>query len=190
MAEKQERHPGGAPTKYKEDFSRMAYVACSQGGFTDQQLADLFSVSRRTIDYWKHKHLEFLHTIKRAKAKFDYEVVEKAFFKRCTGYYYTETIREPDEPGSKKMVVIRKTRKHIVPDAKGCMDWLCNRAPDRWKKLKHIELGGKDGGPIKNQTLVMVPSGPMTIAQWEKEVKEARKAEPERLRGARLGQRT
>ena len=95
MAERQEKHPGGAPTKYREEYARMADVACSQGGFTDQQLADLFSVSRRTIDYWKHEHIEFLRSVKAAKNKFDSEVVEKAFLKRCTGFFYNEITREP-----------------------------------------------------------------------------------------------
>ena len=54
------------------------------------------------------------------------------------------------------------------------MDWLCNRQPDRWKKLKHVELSGKDGRPVKTESLVAVPSGPMSIEQWEKQVKEAR----------------
>jgi len=59
------------------------------------------------------------------------------------------------------------------------MDWLCNRQPERWKKLRHVELGGKDGEPVKTQGLVAVPSGPLTIAEWEAEVREARKADPE-----------
>ena len=46
-----------------------------------------------------------------------------------------------------KYVTVRKVRKEVSPDAKAAMDWLCNRNPDRWKKLKHMELtgpGGKD----------------------------------------------
>ena len=89
MKKKTKKHPGGAPTKYREEYARMAYVACSTGGFTDKKLADLFGVSRRTIDYWKHKHLEFLRSIKKAKLEFDSSVVEKAFLKRCTGFRYT-----------------------------------------------------------------------------------------------------
>ena len=111
-------------------------------------------------------------------------MVEKAFLKRCTGFYYNETTREPitvDEIDPKtgdlvkvtKMVVTKRARKHIVPDARGCMDWLTNRAPDRWKKVKHVEISGEEGGPVKTQGLVAVPSGPLTIAEWEKQVKEA-----------------
>ena len=73
------------------------------------------------------------------------------------------------------MVITKKVTKHVVPDAKGCMDWLCNRAPDRWKKVKHVEITGAAGGPVQTEMkLVALPSGPMSIAQWEQEVKEAR----------------
>jgi hypothetical protein len=186
MTEKTEKHPGGAPTKYREEYARMAYVACSKGGFTDKNLADLFGVSRRTVNYWKKNYSEFLHAIKKAKLEFDSSVVEKAFLKRCIGFRYTETTREPaavqeTDPGTglitdkTRMVITKKVSKLVIPDVKACMDWLCNRQPDRWKKLKHVELSGKDGGPVETQSMVAVPSGPMTIAQWEAEVKEARK---------------
>ena len=186
MAKKAERHRGGRPVKYKTDYARMAEVACSQGGFTDQKLSLLFDVSKSTINRWKKDHPQFWDSIKSGKEKFDYEVVEKAFLKRCTGFSYNETIWEPvivDEIDSEtgdtikvtKMMVTKRVRKTVVPDAKGCMDWLTNRAPDRWKKVKHVEISGKDGEPIKTESLVAVPSGPMSIAQWEKEVREARK---------------
>lgn len=78
-----------------------------------------------------------------------------------------------------KMMLTKRVRKVITPDAKGCMDWLTNRAPDRWKKSKHVEITGKDGGPVKTESIVAVPSGPMSIEQWETEVKEARKHDTE-----------
>jgi hypothetical protein len=190
MTEETEKHPGGAPTKYREDYTRMAYIACSEGGFTDKKLADLFGVSESTINRWKHDHPDFWDSIKAGKNKFDTEVVEKAFLKRCTGFYYNETTREPvtvdeidpttcDLVKVTKMVVTKRVRKYVSPDVKGCMDWLTNRAPDRWKKVKHVEIAGEDGDPVKTESMVAVPSGPMTIAEWEKQVKEARKADPE-----------
>ena len=86
--------------------------------------------SRRTIDYWKRRHLEFLRSIKEGKLEFDSSVVEKAFLKRCTGFYFTETTREPTavdtvdpETGNlvkvTKMVITKRIRKYVVPDARG-----------------------------------------------------------------------
>lgn len=181
-----EKDPGGAPTKYQEDYARMAQVACEEAPFTDLKLSKLFNVAKSTINEWKKEYPDFKKALKDGKDTFDTTKVEKAFFKRCTGYKFTETTREPGifRPQDGKpmvienpeMVVTRKVTRHVVPDAKGCMDWLCNRMPSRWKKLKHVEITGKDGGPVKTETgMVAVPSGPMTIEEWEKEVKEARK---------------
>lgn len=181
MTEKTEKHPGGAPTKYQADYARMAEVACVEGGFTDLKLAKLFNVSKSTINRWKKAYPQFWDSIKVGKDLFDTTVVEQSFLKRCTGFYFNETTREPttNAQGETKMTVTKRVRKYVVPDAKGCMDWLTNRAPDRWKKSKHVEITGEKGGPIKTESMVAVPSGPMSIAQWEAEVREARKADPE-----------
>jgi hypothetical protein len=182
MVKNQEKHPGGAPTKYKEEFACMAYVACVEGGFTDEKLGLLFDVSKSTINRWKKAYPQFWDFLKAGKEKFDTEVVEKAFLKRCTGFSYNETTKEPvtNAQGETKMMVTKRVRKMVVPDAKGCMDWLTNRAPDRWKKVKHVAITGQDAGPVQTESLVAVPSsGPMSIAQWEAEVREARKADPE-----------
>jgi len=171
-------------SKFDDDYPRMAQVACAEGGFTDIKLAKLFNVQKSTINNWKKEYPEFKAALKAGKDTFDIEVVEKSFLKRCTGYNFTEITREPQitkvmhgdgtQEEVYKMVVTKRVRKHVVPDAKGCMDWLTNRAPDRWKKSKHVEITGRDGGPVKTESLVALPSGPMTIEQWEKEVKAAR----------------
>lgn len=176
-------------TKYDDDYPRMAKIACAEGGFTDQKLAHLFDVAKSTINEWKKNHPEFKAALKEGKDFFDTEVVEKAFLKRCTGFAYNETTREPQitkvlkgdgtEEEKYKMVVTKRVRKMVVPDAKGCMDWLTNRAPDRWKKSKHVEITGQGGGPIRTESMVAVPSGPMSIEQWEAEVREARKHDKE-----------
>jgi len=31
---------------------------------------------------------------------------------------------------------------------KACDIWLCNRQPERWRKLKHVELTGRDGANL------------------------------------------
>lgn len=181
------KDPGGAPIKYQEDYARMARIACEEAPFTDLKLARLFNVVKSTINEWKKTYPEFKQALKDGKDIFDTTKVEKSFLKRCTGYKFTETTREPatlnrQDPEDEtklieytEMLVTRRVTRHVVPDAKGCMDWLCNRDPTRWKKLKHVEITGKDGGPVKTTGMVAVPSGPMTIAEWEAEVKEARK---------------
>lgn len=176
-----EKEPA-AQSKYQEDYARMAEVACSEAPFTDLKLSKLFNVSKSTINNWKKDFPEFKAALKAGKDVFDSTKIEASFLKRCTGYAFNETTREPvkwlnPKTGLEetKMAVTKRVRKYVVPDAKGCMDWLCNRQPDRWKKSKHVEITGDKGGPVKTESLVLLPSGPMSIEQWEKEVREARK---------------
>ena len=190
MTEKIAKHPGGRPSKYREEFARMARISCEEGGFTDLQLARLFDVSKSTINRWKKDHPEFWDSIRIGKDEFDSSRVETAFLKGCIGFRYTEVTREPaavqpvdpetgGEPAEPRLVVTKKVSKLVLPNPRACLDWLTNRAPDRWKKVKHVELTGDNAGPVKTESLVAVPSGPMTIAQWEAEIKEARKHDKE-----------
>lgn len=164
------RRPG-RPRKYQPEFARMAKVACEEGGFTDLKLARLFNVSKSTINEWKKDFPEFSDSIKEGKDAHDCAKVEKSLLKRATGYRFTEQTQELmwiDDPKVeqpsiedqlvrgirpkriKKYVTTKKVRKEMAPDGKAAMDWLCNRNPSRWKKLKHVELTGKDGKDLIN----------------------------------------
>ena len=158
-------HNMGSPTKFKDEFVHLAYIACSEGGFTDEKLAKLFSVAKSTINLWKKARPEFYDALRRGKDEYDCEKVEAALNKRAVGFRFTETHRElstvldPDTPdltpqeildGVKpktiqKLIITKKIGKLIPPDAKAAEFWLCNRNPDRWRKLKHVEVTGKDG---------------------------------------------
>lgn len=155
----------GRPRKYKPEYAHIAKIACEDGGFTDLKLGRLFSVSKSTINQWKKDFPDFSDSIKEGKDVYDCEKVEKSFLKRATGYRYWENTQElvwiddpkADQPTKEeeiagasrikiqKYITVKKVRKDISPDAKAAMDWLCNRNPKRWKKLKHVELTGKDG---------------------------------------------
>jgi len=161
---------GGRPTKYHPDFVHLAYIACKEGGFTDLSLSKLLKVSKTTINNWKKEHPEFYAAVKKGKDEHDCEKVEASFLKRAKGFRYVETTRElqqvlsqpapvslqptdgtdasthqPEAVATFEMVVTKRVSKVYPPDAKACMDWLCNRNPDRWKKMKHVEVTGKDG---------------------------------------------
>jgi len=181
----------GRPIKYQPEFVRMARVACEEGGFTDRKLAMLFNVSKSTINRWKLGHPEFWDSIKEGKDRFDCEKVEKSLLKRAIGYRYNETTQElmwVDDPkavqptieelikGAKpkriaKYVTVRKVRKEVSPDGKSAMDWLCNRNPKRWKKVKHVELTGKEGKDLINADVfkAILSALPDQVAQLVKQ---------------------
>ena len=176
------------PTDYDEKFDAMAYVACAEGGFTDLKLSRLFDVCKATIANWKREHPSFLDSVKAGKDAFDCADAEMCLLKRVKGYKYKElthelttvTKQEPklhpvtgqpllDELGEpvmgieieSAMVLTKQVTKHMAPDVKGIEMFLTNRNPGRWRRIKHVELTGKDGGAIKH-----------SIDPWEEIVNE------------------
>jgi len=150
------KHPGGRPTEYREEYARMAYVACTEGGFTDVKLAKLFGVAKQTIYNWKREHPEFLDSIIRGKDEFDVAKAEECLLKRVTGYRYTEVTRERNDQG--QMVVSKKVGKHIPPDVKAITFFLINRSRDgRWRRIQSVEVTGKNGGPLEHRHSVDDP---------------------------------
>ncbi|MBC2712877.1 MAG: hypothetical protein HGJ94_18365 [Desulfosarcina sp.] len=175
----------------------MAFVACSEGGLTDVKLSNLFDVSKSTITRWKNEFPEFWASIKRGKDIFDCATAETCLLKRIKGYRYSEVTREPvpvykdtpvldedgiqflDEDGNpvtKKVVVgvelaiTKKVSKSVAPDVKAITFFLTNRNPDRWKMIKHVELTGKEGGPIG-----------VKVDPWEEMLKSVTKANSDEL---------
>jgi len=155
MKEKSNR---GAKTKYKKEFAKQAEIACAEGGFTDIQLAKLFSVDKATINRWKRANPEFRASIKKAKDDHDTGNVEISLLKRATGYRYTETtqelktLKDPDTGlETTQLIVTKKVKKDVAPDTGACGIWLFNRQPDRWKNKQLVEHSGE----IKSPSLVV-----------------------------------
>jgi len=152
---KSEHKPDGRPRIYDEKFNHMAFVACSEGGFTDKKLAMLFGVNEKTINAWKKDFPKFCKSILEGKDIADCQKVEKSFFKIANGYSYNETIKKPiilkDAEGNPiitetgrpktKMVVTKVTRKHVAPNEKAGEFWLRNRQQERWPDKQNIDHG-------------------------------------------------
>lgn len=54
------------PTSYRDDMPRQAEIVIALGA-TDENIADVFGVTERTINNWKRKHPEFFSVLKRSK---------------------------------------------------------------------------------------------------------------------------
>ena len=128
---------GGRPTDFKEEYIDQALIVCADDGYTNAKLAKLFSVTARTISNWLKEIPEFKEAVQTGKDEFDCEKVKKALNKRAVGFRYTETTKEYDSENN--LVSTKKVSKLVVPDTKACDMWLCNRNPNRWRKLKHVE---------------------------------------------------
>lgn len=177
----------GRPTDYKEEYDRMAKVACSQGGFTDKKLALLFDCSPETIRAWKKAHDGFMVSIQEGKDEFDSDKVETALLKVCKGYLFTEKTREArpvvqiDAEGNREQVgtelMITKTvRKVLTPNDRAIRFWLRNRRRKRWPDTKDVKLGNDENKPLG--LFVSFPTDkPLTMTQWQEQVEELNQVE-------------
>ena len=111
---------------------RLKQKAC-EAGFTDQDLADLFGVSRSTINLWKLENKEFSDALKIGKEKAD-DQVERALYHRALGYSY-DAVKVFMPANSDKPVLV-PYREHVPPDVTACIFWLKNRRPGQWRDVQ------------------------------------------------------
>ncbi len=122
--------PAGRPTKFKDEYIIQANKLTLLGA-TDEQLADFFEVSVPTLDTWKKEHPEFLGSLKRGKAVFDDDTVEKSLCRRANGFM--RTVERVSKDG------IVACMEEVPPDTTACIFWLKNRKPKEWRDRQEIE---------------------------------------------------
>lgn len=122
--------------KYKEWITEdglLRIEAWAREGLTDDQIADKIGISRSTFYAWIKQYSDMSDALKRGKAPADF-AVEKALFRRATGYDYDE--KRIDAKGE-----IVTSRKHLPPDTAAAIFWLKNRRPDRWRDKPEAPQG-------------------------------------------------
>lgn len=127
----------GAPTKYKDEYTELAYNYCLLGA-TDENLADFFGVSESTINNWKAVQPDFVESIKRGKQQADAKVAQ-SLFHRATGYSHPETKIATTEG---KITDSQEFDKHYAPDPTAAIFWLKNRQPALWRDRQQTEHSG------------------------------------------------
>jgi len=139
----------GQPTRFDPAFVAVAKRACAGEGLTDARLANLFGVTRKTIDRWKKAHEEFDQAVREGKEIFDCGPVEAALRKSAIGYDVIEETRALVEgaDGKNEMAVVKAVTKHIPANPTSAIFHLKNRNPERWKDRKEtvLESDASDG---------------------------------------------
>lgn len=133
---------GGRPSKFKPEFVEQAAKLCELGA-TDEDLADFFKVSIRTIANWKTDNEQFLHALKGGKDSAD-DRVERSLYQRAVGYTY-DAVHFSSFQGN---VTETQYREHVAPDVVAQIFWLKNRRPDQWRDKQIQEVTGADGAPL------------------------------------------
>ena len=132
-------NPRGRPSAFPEGQDRLIELLCKKG-CTDQELADAFGVTERTVNNWKQARPDFFQSLKDWKASADAEV-ERSLFERATGYSCPET-KVFNNGGE---ILTAEVTKHYPPDTAAAFIWLQNRQPDNWKREPQ---GKANGDPI------------------------------------------
>lgn len=140
-----------AKAKYDEWLTEDGLTmieAWAREGLTEEQIARKMGVSARTLGAWKVAHAPILQALKRGKAPVDTKV-ENSLLRRAMGYQYEEVVEAPFEDpktGETKMVVVKRTTKHMPPDVTAQIYWLKNRRPDKWRDKPADQNGGEGDG--------------------------------------------
>ena len=158
-----------APAKFNPDFHIPWAWSLAIRGATDQEIADEFGVSERTVNRWKYVYdedgkavvdangdkvlSEFGKTLLVGKKPADAKV-EKKLYERCLGYTYTEEekILEYGTDGSVKPVKVRTVKKEVPPDVMAIMYWLNNRSrkTGEWSQRQDVMLRTSTEADLSN----------------------------------------
>jgi hypothetical protein len=141
-----QRHPGGRPSSYREEYVNQVRKLCMLGA-TDEQIANVFEVDSSTIARWKSKP-EFHNAMKEGKMIADSEVAN-SLYRRACGYSHQSVKIHMNEG----VPVYVPYVEHYPPDTAAAFIWLKNRQPHLWRDQRKVELTGEDGGPIKIQKI-------------------------------------
>lgn len=130
--------------KYNADYHDDWAWSLGIKGATDQEVAEAFGVSRRTILRWRAEYPSFNEAYQRGKDIADAKV-KKALYLRAVGYEVEDKERTVDvdpKTGESKPVRVKTTTKSIPPDTMAIMYWLNNRSRGEFTQRQEITLGG------------------------------------------------
>jgi len=119
--------------KYISTYPGMAR-SMAKAGFTDEQMAEAFGVSRTTLLDWRSRHPVFAEEWRKGKLYADALVAESTFI-GATGFEHPEEVIRVLADGT---IVRVPTVKYYPPNPVLNMFWLKNRQPELWKE--RVEL--------------------------------------------------
>lgn len=171
----------GRPTKFDPAYVDQARKICLLLGATDEELAEIFDVSRSTLSEWKDAHPQFAEALLTGKTFADANVAER-LYQRALGYTHQETKVFLHEG----KVITHVIDKHHPPDTMAGMYWLNNRQRKHWKTrhdhqvtnltadiAKAIELG-----VFNDDELAQISAGKLTKELLER-ISSAARATPD-----------
>jgi len=136
-----------APLKYNQTYHDDWAWSLAIKGATDNEVAEAFGISVRTLHRWKKDHESLADNLIVGKDQADAKV-ERMLYERAMGYSFeeVETVMEYDADGNRKPAKVKRTQKQYPPDVLAQMYWLNNRKsalykrnPENFIKPKEVE---------------------------------------------------
>lgn len=124
----------GRQSTYKPEYAEQARKLCKFGAI-DEELAEFFEVSIRTIHRWKLEFKDFGRALKVGKKRAD-DRVKRALYQRAVGFDQTETkvMQFQGEP------VYAEYQAYYPPDVRAIQAWLVNRCGWRMSHQAGLEF--------------------------------------------------
>lgn len=140
----------GRPSKFDKRFIDEAYKLALLGA-TDEEMADLWGVTVKTLHNWRNEHPKFLQASTRGKLLADAEIA-KSLWHRGLGYSHDAVKIFNGQDG----VVQVKYTEHYPPDTNAASLWLRNRQPTKWRdKHEHTtQLVDENSQPLSGPELI------------------------------------
>lgn len=141
-------NPNGRPTAFRPDFCEQAHQHCLLGA-TNEDLALLFGVTRRTVDNWLAVHPDFARAVERGRLVADAKVAG-GLFARATGF----------ERKVKRTALYRgepkdfETNVYFPPDTQACIFWLRNRRRATWSDAGRDDAAEASDDPVDEVALL------------------------------------
>ena len=96
-------------------------------------------VNEKTFNNWKHKHPEFLQSLKNGKEIADSQIA-KSLFNRAKGYSCKAT---KFATFNGEITDREEYIENYPPDTTACIFWLKNRQPDKWRDKQDMNIDAK-----------------------------------------------
>lgn len=141
--------PVGRPSSFQEEYIVQTQKLCALGA-TDEEIADFFDISRRTLSRWKTTYPEFVEALRRGKDAADDRVEDSLYHRALPREIEEEQAiklkkviynKQGKRASEEERVEIVKVRKFVPPDTTAMIFWLKNRRPDQWRDVHKHEHG-------------------------------------------------
>lgn len=129
---------------YNEPYHKDWAWSLSLKGAADEEIAEAFGISVRTLHRWKKQYPALKEAIDHGKSVADAKV-KRSLYERAVGYRVkdVEQILSTDKAtGAQRIERTRVTTKHVAPDTMAIMYWLNNRSRGEFSQRQEITLGG------------------------------------------------